>query len=345
MAITSKAKIVLLIMMVMLCLPGFTQQHDLKNCRLNKKFTSYKWDTENSALTCPVCREKQKKEHAARVAERNQVADRKTAQVKAKRLEEARSLAEAQKKKRKEEEKRKSEGQVTVANPQNTASPRKNTRSEPAHVKGLLYIPDSEGRSNVFSLYAHLHPANYIPRARYFLIGGDTVLKDRFSNYYGFLSGMENASSFPENIGIVNIRGTADDNGYQVCDIVDVRGTRLIKDDNIKAVFHFYGDWFVLVHQRFGRESVYSNWFKCTKAELYNYKTRERVEIERRIENNAIPGLEVTIWYTALLKPDGNYGVNRAAGSFKAALPTQSAHRQLRIYYLTNNGRIESEIP
>lgn len=311
-------------------------------CKYSKNYNpNAKYGTERPC-GCPACAKEDEKEKQSRIAENKRRAAEAAAKNRAKQqAEQKRLVAERQAlidKNKSTEVLINNTPSKTTKNTENKQV-KKNTTSQ----KGIMY-------SNLSYSMLNLSRLNDVGDTigDYFTLNGNTILQGQFKACFSVAPDAENDHKFPENIGIVALKETKKTNfggakeATTICDLVNESGERLLKNDEITFIMHFYGDWFILLKNGWSK-SYSRNPVTFEDADFYNFKTKETVPLKRNTNNNYyVENIEYNVEYA---KPHSDWRNNyRANGTFKAALQTQLSVRSAIIYYLNNDNKIEYDI-
>jgi hypothetical protein len=93
------------------------------------------------------------------------------------------------------------------------------------------------------------------------------------------------AFEFPPNTGIITIEKPGYCNGYRYSndDLVDEKLNRLLKNDSIQYIEHFYGDWFFIGYWPCENNGDY-NGYRFNKVKFYN--TKQKIFMDLQIESS-----------------------------------------------------------
>lgn len=310
-------------------------------CKYNKNYVpNAKYGTE-APCACAACAKENEKERQAKIAENKRRQDVVIAKKKAEKEARDKAFAEEQRKKQQEAK----SGEVVINNTPSKPTNNSKVKQEKKNIsiqKGIMYSNFSHSMYNLSRVYGGEGIRDY------FILNGNPVLQGKFRACFSLASDAENNQKFPENIGIAALKKTKKTNfgdakeATTICDLVNESGERLLKDDEITFIIHFYGEWFVLFKNGWSK-SYTRNPVTFEDADFYNFKTKERIPLKRNTDNNHyVEDIEYNVEYE---KPHSDWKNNyRATGAFKAALQTRLSVRSAIIYYLNNDNKIEYDI-
>lgn len=319
------------------------QSHDMSpgsTCKLIKTSVN------SESRVCPACAAKDKKEKDAKLAEDNRRNQAIWDKAKADKI----ANENAWKAKQLEDAKNAHSGEVLINGNANVGV--KNVSSSKISEINKLqknYFYSIDKYENNSSLLGYFRPNNG------FIVNGDTILKNHeFKSCHGIASvplnnhPKINRYNFPPNIGIVTLNeekisppmdGRKVAVSVPISDLVDIKGKRILNDNNITAILHFADDYFILLK---GYWYGWDNQFSFQEAEIYNYKTKEKYPLQK--SNN---GKTVDL-SSRTNNCDIVYRVNeeslKPAESYKAFLVTRLDYKsQYVVYYINNDSKIERQ--
>ncbi|UYQ94993.1 hypothetical protein MKQ68_07785 [Chitinophaga horti] len=297
---------------------------------------------------CPACDLEDEKEEVARRAEDKRRQDVKNAAIAAQRLAEKKAQEELLKKKREAD---KGVTEVAVTMPADKKTVNNAVAASPAVGDGMLagyfydeaatnnqslghmifHINQGERNNQTYKLYSDVN---------YFVLNNKRILdNNEFKACIGVrrLSDKDqgNAYQFPAGVGIVILNEI---NGeHVIADLVDVTGKRLLKDDNISTIVHFYGDYFILLEGKVFTPGSYPHAsFQFDDGVIYNYKTKQRHPLARYSETRVSVGWHVNATYLPKNKL-------RDKSTYNAFLEVHTGWNTSSIYYITNEGKVASD--
>lgn len=190
-----------------------------------------------------------------------------------------------------------------------------------------------------------LHENN--SKRNYFIKGNDTIFKGRFESCYGTIYD-NNKFKYPQNIGIARIKQSSEtyciynssqNSNLPICDLVDIKGNRLLNDNSIIHIMHFYSDWFILLKGPYFFHIYQADFYNFSQVEIYNLKTKEKIPVNSYKNQNQIVHI-----LSGILVPNQWYDYYRPSKSFKVSMCIEVGFKENKIYYINENDQIETEI-
>ncbi len=337
----------------MFCLNSvYAQSHNPgpnSNCKLNKNYTP-----NIEKISCPACDNNAKKEKAAKAAEDKRRAD----VIIAKANTEKEALNKAREDKLAEDKKNANSGKVYINGNTNvvTKNVTENKKTEVVENKKnyfytlILTYGDRNEKGHPYWLQHYFNTSSNLSKG--FVIDNDTLFRDnQFKKCIGSIPQSPTSEAFkvfkvlnfPPNIGIVilneekNITWTnsygTHSKMYPISDLIDIKGNRLLNDDNITAILHFVDDYFILYKGSYYKLDDYY----FDDAVIYNYKTKETYPMHKLNYNDRVQT------DGSVSRPD-NYRVDMSPvyGTYKAFTGVKSENGEI-IYYITVDGRIKEQ--
>ncbi len=305
------------------------------NCKLKKG------NPNTEGYPCEACTAKDKKEQNAKIAE-----DKRRFAVAQAEAEAKKAASEKVRLAKLAEEKKNAEsGKVYINAQKNTVA----TSSNKTKIKSLEKNNSQKNYFYNFSNNQSSYDLTFRSGKVGFIVNGDTILKKNgFKHSYGIYSSENNKYNFPPNVGIVVLSQTKlipPSNGRKIAieipisDLVNMKGERMINDDNISGILHFADDYFILLKGSF---QMLSNYCSYEGAEIYNFKTQEKYPLL---------GYSGRYVYVALSKRTNNECANycvkkedlKPYGSYKAYLVTEVDWKKYVVYYINNESKIERQ--
>ncbi|WP_276482296.1 hypothetical protein [Paraflavitalea pollutisoli] len=298
---------------------------------------------------CPACDAEDAKEAVARKAEDKRRADAKAAERAAAALEKKR--AEDALLKKKWEEANKGSTELAVTMPANKTTANVPSAVTPAVINGMaagyLYdegetdnqsvgkmsfsINQGERNNQIYKLYSDIN---------YFVLNNKRILdNDEFKVCIGVrrIPGgpQNNPTKFPPGVGIVILNETA--GKHVIADLIDAKGERLLKDNNISTIVHFFGDYFILLEgEVFSHGGGTSYGF--SDGVIYNYKTKQRYPLAKygSKRNRVNVAWQVNATYLSKDKL-------REKSTYSAFVEVITDWQKSMFYYITHDGKVESD--
>lgn len=305
--------------------------------------------SESAIHQCQVCDAKDKKEKAAKLTEDNRRNQMIWDKAKADKI----ASENARKAKLLEDAKKAHSGEVLINGNKNIGL--KNVPSSKISAinklqKNYFYSSNKFDDSKSFLNYFNLVYNSFI-------VNGDTVFKKHeFKSCHGIASELLNNHpeinkyNFPPNIGIVILNeektipignGRTRAVKSPISDLVDIKGRRILNDDNITAILHLADDYFILAK---GFTYSSDSGTKSDDAEIYNLKTKKSFPITKGF----IYGSSSVFFSNDLRTACVAYCIKKERlkpkDSYKAFVVTSLDYsKKYAIYYINNDGEIERQ--
>ena len=299
---------------------------------------------------CPGCEAKDKKENAAKLEEnkkRDQAIwdkakadkDAKDKAAKAKQLEDAKNAKSG-------EVYINANSKVDIKNTQPTQKVKPTTQK-----KSFLYALTYDGMYDLGLFFITKYDQNGNDIKNGFIMNADTIFKNNeFKRCIGLPSSgtydpfMNNKLNFPPDIGIVilnNEKVLPPANGRKasfsvpIADLIDSKGNRILKDDNITAILHFADDYFILLKGFYYTSGPPNAVYRFDDAEIYNLKTKETITLRKKPYKNTDGFVYISKSVYRTLDYD-------AFKPYKAFIKTEVGYSgELVTYYINNDGKLD----
>ncbi len=295
---------------------------------------------------CAACTSEDKKEKDAKIAEVKRRNDKIWADAKAKKDAEQKAY-QAKLDADNAEAKRKEESGNVVINAQPTSTTVRNQTQKPKYENAVyqnncFYNVTKTNQSG----YRTLDYIYFTENSTGFKINEKSILNNNeFAGYFG-IDSISNGKNFPPNIGIVRLhkkRTVPPGNGRKVSieapiyDLVNSKGDRLFNDDKITVIMHFVDDYFII-----GRGEYSYIWYDVgygtftERVEIYNLTTKQSYILDKQTTTYGITQVDKRVSMFSLddMWPEGSY---------KAYIKSEVGHKHFKAYYITNDGKIESQ--
>ena len=245
------------------------------------------------------------------------------------------------------EAKRKAESGNVVINAQPTSVPN-NNQTQKSKVENTGYKIDYFYTNTRYYNFQDIYRSKETNEG--FLVNGDTILNS--NDYSGFYANhIYDENNFPPNIGIVRLnqkkiiplgdegKVTQETNGYDlispVFDLVNSKGERLLNDNSITLIMHFFDNYFLIGRGSINAEGYRTAYFS-DGVEIYNIQSKKAYRLEKRIYDNKT-------------EIDNRLNYNKdeikqwPKGTYKAYINVKIDYKYYRVYYITNDGQVESQ--
>ena len=343
-------KLLLITILTIFCLNNIhAQAHDLRPgscCMLTK-------ERNTECTECTACSKIRIAERKAIVAEDKRRADVLFAKAKA----ENEILQKAYDAKLVENAKKAESGKVYINGNDykgKTITPAPKTEQKSATPNYFYSVADQWTIISAYTFQGYFD----IPQKTGFIINNDTVFgNNQFKKCIGlFLTTQvsenhkNNEFNFPPNIGIVilneKIPKTSDwgrkvGQVWEIADLIDIKGKRLLNDDNVTAILHFADDYFIL----FKRGYSFQTGIKFDDAVIYNYKTKVSYPISKN--HWGTPSVDFADIYTCPTRPGVAPSLelllNLNQTNYKAFFVATIGLGRKMVYYVSNDGKIEEQ--
>lgn len=323
---------------------SYAQTHTYKAgwCRYAKQ-TKGDVKGEVASFQCKACDKEKQKEEEVKNTESKKRADVATANYKAKK---AADKKDADLKKA-EDAKNAHSGEVLINGTKTATSKISTTKKvEPKKTENHYFYSISPT-----SLYYLNSMAEVSYQEQGFIVNGDSIFtKKEFKKCAGLPlrnnTDFKNELNFPPNIGIVILKeekiitikyssGRTVEKKMFISDLVDIKGNRLINDDEITFIIHFVDDYFIL----FKGDVSSGTYYRFDDAAIYNYKTKQSHQLRKynKYINVALSANSPRLLYSI----DKDKLKNK--GEYKAFFATDMALKKYVVYYITNDGKIEEQ--
>lgn len=213
-------------------------------------------------------------------------------------------------------------------------------KAAPVNIKGKSAVKTPVFYNGYDEFFLYIGIPNYNSSA-FIDSKGDTIISNK--NWLGttgaFVYGDKNLDKFPPGYGIVLLK-QKDDNSGQIEDIVDIKGQRVLNDDEVWVVNHLGGNYFFCIKgaQKISlyKDQVVDFREISEQCFFYNITSRKKEYIDvKQVWGITVPPVKNSSWNlssTLGLTMNDKIGVNNWTSAIMFITPTDN--KTFTIYYI-----------